>query len=172
VRRAVYAGSFDPPTNGHMFMIREGARLFDELVVAIGVNPDKRSTFTVEKRLELLRAVTRELRGVRIETFEHQYLVKYAASIGADYILRGIRNAADFEYERTMRHVNQDMVPGVTTVFLIPPRQLAETSSSFVKGLVGPRGWREVVREFVPPPVFEAILGLYPPDERGGQDGD
>lgn len=171
MRRAVYAGSFDPPTNGHMFMIREGARLFDELVVAIGVNPDKRSTFTVEKRVELLRAVTRDLSNVKVETFEHQFLVKYAAARGAEYILRGIRNAGDFEYERTMRHVNQDMVPGVTTVFLIPPRQLAETSSSFVKGLVGPRGWREVVRDFVPPPVFEAILGLYP-DKQGGQDGD
>jgi pantetheine-phosphate adenylyltransferase len=171
VKRALYAGSFDPPTNGHMFMIREGARLFDELVVAIGVNPDKRTTFTLEQRLALLRAVTCDLPTVRIAHFEHQFLVRYATAAGAAYILRGIRNAGDFEYERTMRHVNQDMVPAVTTVFLIPPRELGETSSSFVKGLVGPQGWQEVVRTFVPPPVFAAMVGLYQ-DKPGGQDGD
>jgi pantetheine-phosphate adenylyltransferase len=171
VKRAVYAGSFDPPTNGHMFMIRAGARLFDELVVAIGVNPDKRSTFTLEQRLELLRAVTCDLPSVRVASFANQFLVTYAATIAAGYILRGVRNAGDFEYERTMRHVNEDMVPSVTTVFLIPPRELAETSSSFVKGLVGPHGWRDVVRGFVPAPVFEAILTMYR-DKKGGQDGD
>jgi pantetheine-phosphate adenylyltransferase len=165
MKRAVYAGSFDPPTNGHMFMIREGARPFDELAVAIGINPDKRSTFTLEQRLELLRAVTCHLANVRVDAFENQFLVRYASSIGAEYILRGIRNAADFEYERTMRHVNQDMVPGVTSVFLIPPRELAETSSSFVKGLVCPQGWREVVQGMVPGPVFEAILVLDPAEE-------
>lgn len=162
MRRAVYAGSFDPPTNGHAFMIAEGARLFDELVVAVGVNPDKRSTFTVETRLELLRAITAQLPNVRVDAFENQFLVRYAAKIGAGYVLRGIRNSSDFDFERTMRMVNQDLEPGVTSVFLVPPRDLAETSSSFVKGLVGPDGWREVVRRFVPPPVFAAILAQNP----------
>jgi pantetheine-phosphate adenylyltransferase len=158
MRRAVYAGSFDPPTNGHAFMIAEGARLFDELVVAVGVNPDKRSTFTVEKRLELLRAITAPLSNVKVDAFENQFLVRYAAKIGARYVLRGIRNSTDFDFEKTMRMVNQDLQPEVTSVFLVPPRDLAETSSSFVKGLVGPDGWRDVVKRFVPAPVFEAIL--------------
>jgi pantetheine-phosphate adenylyltransferase len=156
--KAVYAGSFDPPTNGHMYMIREGARLFDELVVAIGVNPDKKTTFDLETRLSLLRAVTAGLDSVRVESFENQFLIRYAASLGAEYILRGIRNGQDFSYERTMRHVNGDLEPDIATVFLIPPRHLAETSSSFVKGLVGPEGWREVVKGFVPPEVYDAIL--------------
>lgn len=171
MKKAVYAGSFDPPTNGHMFMIREGARLFDELIVAIGVNPDKRSTFALERRLELLRAVTRDLPNVRIDSFEHEFLVRYAAKVGAQYMLRGIRNASDFQYELTMRNVNQDMEPAVTTVFLVPPRHLVETSSSFVKSLVGPSGWREVVRGFVPPPVYDEFLHVYP-HKAGGQDGD
>lgn len=158
MRRAVYAGSFDPPTNGHTFMIAEGARLFDELVVAVGVNPDKRSTFTVEKRLELLRAIVAPLKNVRVDQFENQFLVRYAAKIGAGYVLRGIRNSTDFDYEKTMRMVNQDLQPEVTSVFLVPPRDLAETSSSFVKGLVGPDGWRDVVKRFVPAPVYEALL--------------
>lgn len=158
MRRAVYAGSFDPPTNGHMFMIEEGAKLFEELVVAIGVNPDKRSSYTLEKRLALLEAVTGHLKNVRVTSFEHEFLIRYAAKVGASHVLRGIRSTIDFEYEKTMRQVNADLEPDVTTVFLVPPRHLAETSSSFVKGLVGPVGWREVVRKFVPPPVFEAIL--------------
>ena len=163
-RTAVYAGSFDPPTNGHMFMIREGARLFDELVVAVGVNPDKKTTFSLETRLSLLREVTAGLENVRVDSFENKFLIRYAASVGAGYILRGVRNSTDFGYEQTMRHVNGDLEPGVTSVFLIPPRELAETSSSFVKGLVGPEGWREVVRTFVPAPVFGKILDQFGED--------
>ena len=156
--RAVYAGSFDPPTNGHMYMIQEGAQLFDELVVSIGVNPDKQSTFDLETRLRLLRSVTDGMQHVRVDSFENQFLIRYAAKLGARYILRGIRNGQDFTYEQTMRHVNSDLEAGITTVFLIPPRHLAETSSSFVKGLVGPEGWREVVKGFVPAQVYEAML--------------
>lgn len=163
--RAVYAGSFDPPTNGHMYMIQEGAQLFDELVVSIGVNPDKQSTFDLETRLRLLRSVTDGMQHVRVDSFENQFLIRYAAKLGARYILRGIRNGQDFTYEQSMRHVNADLEPDVSTVFLIPPRQLAETSSSFVKGLVGPRGWREVVETFVPPPVFQRLLDLYGPTD-------
>lgn len=157
-RKAVYAGSFDPPTNGHMYMIREGALLFDELVVAIGVNPDKRSTFPVETRLKLLEEITAGLAHVQVASFENQFLIRYAARIGARYLLRGVRSSADFDYEKTMRHVNEDLEHGITTVFLIPPRHLAETSSSFVKGLVGPEGWQPVVEKFVPAPVFREIL--------------
>lgn len=156
--KAVYAGSFDPPTNGHMHMIQEGARLFDELVVAVGVNPDKKTTFDLETRLELLRAVSDGLDNVHVESFENQFLIRYAASIGAHYIVRGVRNGQDFGYERTMRHVNGDLEPDISTVFFIPPRHLAETSSSFVKGLVGPDGWEDVVKGFVPPQVYAKLL--------------
>ena len=159
--KAVYAGSFDPPTNGHMHMIREGARLFDDLVVSVGVNPDKKTTFDLETRLSLLRETTADLANVSVDSFENQFLIRYAASLGAQYILRGIRNGQDFSYERTMRHVNGDLEPGISTVFLIPPRHLVETSSSFVKGLVGPDGWRDVVKDFVPAQVYAAILASY-----------
>ena len=159
--KAVYAGSFDPPTNGHMHMIREGARLFDDLVVSVGVNPDKKTTFDLETRLGLLRETTADIANVSVDSFENQFLIRYAASLGAQYILRGIRNGQDFSYERTMRHVNGDLEPEISSVFLIPPRHLAETSSSFVKGLVGPDGWRDVVKDFVPPQVYAAILASY-----------
>ena len=157
-RKAVYAGSFDPPTNGHMYMIREGARLFDELGVAVGVNPGTSTTFDGDPRLALLNEITDGMPNVRVDSFEHKYLVSYAADQGAQFILRGLRNAQDFEYERTMRMVNADMQPGISTVFLITPRDLAETSSSFVKSLVGPDGWEAVVRTFVPEPVMRQLL--------------
>ena len=158
IRRAVYAGSFDPVTNGHMHMIREGARLFDELVVAIGSNPDKRYTFSLDQRMEFLRQSQAGIANVTLDHFENMFLVDYANSIEADYILRGIRNPNDYEYERGMRYINEDMNPRVVTVFLIPPRQISEVSSSFVKGLVGPRGWERVVKDYLPPPIYEHFL--------------
>jgi pantetheine-phosphate adenylyltransferase len=161
LRRAVYAGSFDPVTNGHMHMIREGARMFDELVVAIGSNPDKRYTFALEERLEFLRLSVAGIPNVKLDHFENMFLVDYANTIEADYILRGIRNPNDYEYERSMRHINEDMNPRVVTVFLIPPRQISEVSSSFVKGLVGPRGWERVVKEYLPSAVYAHFLAHY-----------
>lgn len=157
MRKGVYAGSFDPLTNGHLWMIEQGARLFDRLVVAVGVNPDKQSTFPVEERLEMLRECVRPFSNVTVDAFENQFLVRYAASIGARYILRGIRSEADHEYERTMRHINSDLAPDVVTVFLIPPREIAEVSSSMVRGLIGPEGWQDIVRTYVPPAVFERL---------------
>jgi pantetheine-phosphate adenylyltransferase len=160
MRAAVYAGSFDPVTHGHLWMIREGARLFDRLVVAIGENPDKRPTFPLDTRIDFLRDTTRGLRTVAVDHFSHRFLIDYAASVGANYILRGIRNAADYAFESTMRNVNGDLAPRITTVFLLPPRELADVSSSFVRGLVGPRGWQKIVRKYVPDPVFRAFLKL------------
>jgi pantetheine-phosphate adenylyltransferase len=165
-RKAVYAGSFDPPTEGHMYMIREGAALFDELVVAIGVNPEKRSLFPVDERLALLRSCVRDHSNVSVASFEARYLIDYAHQQGARYILRGIRNSTDFGFEQTMRNVNADRNPSVTTVFLMPPRELAEVSSSFVKGLVGPKGWAKFISMMVPAPVHEALLRKF-----AGKDG-
>ncbi len=151
MRKAVYAGSFDPPTMGHVWMIREGARLFD-LVVAVGENPDKKPAFDLDQRLAWLG----EISGVPIQvtSFRNQFLVKYAKSIGATVILRGIRNENDYTYERAMRHINDDLQSGITTVFLMPPRDLCEISSSAVKGMIGPEGWREAVRPYLPVVVF------------------
>lgn len=158
MKKGVYAGSFDPPTNGHVWMIEQGSKFFDEFVVAIGINPDKEYTFSLEERLETLRSITRKYENTTIDTFENQFLVNYAKSVGACYVLRGIRSGSDYEYERVMRHVNSDLNPNILTVFLMPPRGIAEISSSFVKGLVGPEGWEETVKKYVPPPVFKKFL--------------
>ena len=80
------------------------------------------------------------------------------SSIGATHILRGIRSESDYEYERTMRNINGDLDSAICTVFLMPPRDIAEVSSSMVKGLVGPKGWQKVVRKYVPEPVYRQFL--------------
>jgi pantetheine-phosphate adenylyltransferase len=161
MRKAVYAGSFDPITNGHLWMIREGARLFDELVVAIGTNPDKAYTFSPHERMQMIEDSIGDLRNVQVASFGGMLLVNYTASVGARYLLRGIRNEGDYEYERGMRHINSDLRPEVVTVFLMPPREIAEVSSSLVKGLVGPDGWEPVVRQYVPEAAFRLLLDRF-----------
>lgn len=158
MKRAVYAGSFDPVTNGHLWMIEQGVRLFDEMIVAIGVNPDKRCTFELAERMALLRETTSHLPNLKVASFENQFLVNYAQSAGANYILRGIRTGSDYEFERTMRYVNSDLVPSIDTVFLMPPREIAEVSSTMVKGLVGPSGWQDVLKKYVPAAVYQRFV--------------
>lgn len=166
LRRAVYAGSFDPPTNGHLWMIREAQAMFDELVVAIGINPDKQSTYSVAERVAMLEAITDIFPNVRITTFENRFLVNYAHGIDAHFIVRGIRTASDYEYERSMRYINSDLRPSISTVFLMPPREFAEVSSTMVKGMVRPNGWRHMVRRYLPQPVYDKILS----DHEGSED--
>ena len=160
-RLGVYAGSFDPLTIGHLWMIEQGVGLFDRLVVAIGINPEKRYTFSLEDRLRMLAESLRPFKNVEITSYSNSYLIDYAQEIGASHILRGIRSVGDFEYERTMRNINGDLDPTICSVFLMPPRDIAEVSSSMVKGLVGPNGWRKVVRKYVPAPVFQHILKVH-----------
>ena len=153
----VVAGSFDPITNGHLWVIKEGIKLFDTLTVAIGVNPSKKSHFSLAERKEMLCKVL-DLEKVKIDTFGSDYLVNYAKSIGATHILRGIRNESDYEYERGMRYINATLDQNISTCFIIPPRDLCEVSSSMVKGLVGPLGWKKVIKGYVPETVHSAIL--------------
>ncbi|MFM2197378.1 MAG: pantetheine-phosphate adenylyltransferase [Verrucomicrobiota bacterium] len=157
MRTAVYAGSFDPPTNGHLWMIERGLEMFDRLIVAIGNNPAKSYSYSVPERLEMLRASIPQSDRLEIAHFDNRYLVEYAKKQNAAYILRGIRSPHDYEYERVMRHINSDMAPDITTVFLMPPRDFAEVSSSMIKSLTGPEGWEETVKRYVPPQVFEVL---------------
>jgi len=108
-----------------------------------------------------LRESCRSFRNVRVASFSNLYLIDYAESVGVTHILRGIRSAGDYEFERTMRNINGDLDDGICTVFLMPPRNIAEVSSSMVKGLIGPSGWRKIVRKYVPAPVYRRLLELH-----------
>lgn len=168
-RIAVYAGSFDPVTFGHLWMIEAGSTIFDKLVVAIGTNPDKKCHFSLEDRIIMLEESTAKFPNVVVDKYPNQFLVKYAESIGARFILRGIRSTADYEYEKSLSYVNRYLDSGVNTIFLLPPRELIEISSSVVRGLIGPAGWEEVVSKYVPSSVLARLVleanGLVKPEK-------
>ncbi len=157
-RIGIYAGSFDPPTNGHLWMIEQGAALFDELVVVLGVNPDKKSFLTENQRMDALRGMlVHAPANVRVERMQGGFLVDFARRLGATHLLRGIRNTVDFEYEKSMDRMNARMEPELRTVYLMPPPELEDVSSSFVRGFAGVQGWQRWVQASVPPNVFNII---------------
>jgi pantetheine-phosphate adenylyltransferase len=132
---AVYPGSFDPLTNGHVDIITRGARLFDRIVVAILVNPDKSPLFTVAERVEIARTVFRDLSNVEIDTFEG-LLVDYVERRKAQVLVRGLRAVSDFEYEFQMALMNRRLNETVETVFMMPAEQYTYTSSRLIKEVV------------------------------------
>lgn len=156
-RVAVYAGMFDPLTVGHLWVIEEGLKLFDTLIVAVGVNPTKTPLFSVEERCALLREACAPYERITIDHFENEFLIDYAKRNGAEHILRSIRTESDYEYERMLNHVNKDIDPSITTVFVMPPREISEVSSSMVKQLVGIPGWEQAVQKYVPLPVLKKL---------------
>ena len=158
MKRAIYAGSFDPITNGHMWMIKQGADLFDELIVAIGVNSAKNCTFSLKERLDMLKACTSRFENVKTASFKGEFLVNYATSVGAKHILRGIRGAKDYEYESGIMHVNSGIASGIVTVFLIPPIEISDISSSLIKSLVGSKGWEDVVKKYLPAEIYSKFV--------------
>ena len=131
-RLAVYPGSFDPLTNGHVDLIRRGARLFDRIVVAILVNEQKRPLFTTDERLAMARDVFRGDAAIEIDTFDG-LLVEYVQRKGASAIVRGLRAVSDFEYEMQMAMMNRQLNPAVETVFLMPAAEFSYVSSRLVK---------------------------------------
>ena len=136
MRRAIYPGSFDPVTNGHLDIIQRGCKLFDEIVVAVLVNPEKTAFFTIEERCEILREVLRNIdRGncvVTVESFGG-LMVQYAAERNANAIVRGIRAISDYEYELQMALMNRRLQPGLETVFMMPAEEYSYVSSRLVK---------------------------------------
>ena len=131
-RLAVYPGSFDPLTNGHVDIIRRGARLFDRIVIAILVNIDKSPLFTARERVEITRHVFRADRNVEVETF-NGLLVDYATRRGADVIVRGLRAISDFEYEMQMALMNRRLSQSIETVFMMPDERYTYLSSRLAK---------------------------------------
>lgn len=136
MRRAIYPGSFDPITNGHLDIIQRGCKLFDEIIIAVLVNPEKKPFFSVEERCEILGEVLKEVdRGdctLSVDSFEG-LLVQYAADRKANAIVRGIRAISDYEYELQMALMNRRLEPAIETVFMMPAETYSYVSSRLVK---------------------------------------
>lgn len=131
MRRAIYPGSFDPITLGHLDIIERSAKLFDEVIVALLVNADKLPMFTTEERVEMIRNVT-PWNNVRVDTFEG-LLVHYAVEQQAQFVVRGIRAISDYEYELQMALMNRRLEPSVETVFLMAGEAYSYVSSRLIK---------------------------------------
>jgi pantetheine-phosphate adenylyltransferase len=153
--KALYPGTFDPPTNGHVDLIQRGAKLFEHLTVAILNNPVKNPLFTVEERVEMLREVTASLSNVSIATFDG-LMVEFARQQGATAVLRGIRAISDYEYEFQMALMNRRLAPEIETVFLQPAGRYSFISSRMLKEVFSFGG---DVTGLVPPNVLKRLRG-------------
>lgn len=149
---AVFPGSFDPITVGHVDILLRSIELFDEIIVAIGINSQKNSLYSLEHRMHFLQLVFANYPQIKIEHFEG-LTIHFCKAKHASYIIRGIRNAADFEYEKTIAHLNNEMEPDIETVLMLTKPTLGHISSTIVREIIRGKG---DVHKFVP----QEILGL------------
>jgi pantetheine-phosphate adenylyltransferase len=153
-RIAVYTGTFDPVHLGHLDAIQRGSRLFDRLIVGIGINPDKATLFDIDERVELLRAVTAQFGNVEVRKFEG-LAVRFVRDVGAGLMLRGLRTLSDMEYEFTMSLMNLHLDPGIETVFLMAKEEFSHVSSSLLRQIATLGG---DLSKFLPEPVQQALI--------------
>ena len=151
---ALYPGTFDPLTNGHLDLIKRSVRMFDKVVVAIFESPMKGPLFSVEERRRLIEASTQGLSNIEIDTFSNTLLVFYAKQRQAHVIIRGLRAIADFEYEFQMTLMNRRLDEDIETVFLMPREEYTYVASRLIKEVAAYGG---NVEELVPPPVALAL---------------
>ena len=154
MRRAIYAGSFDPVTNGHLDVLNRAAKIFDEVVFAIAYNADKKALFTPDERMVLLREASANLKNVRVAQFEG-LLVDFARAQNAAALIRGLRAVSDFEFEFQMALMNRRLAPEMETLFLMPREDYSYVSSRLVKEVAALGG---DVTALVPPCVAGPLL--------------
>lgn len=157
IKTAIYPGSFDPITNGHIDIIKRGLKLFDEIIVAVLHNPGKKSLFSVEERLDMLSTSLKQFSNIEIDTFSG-LLVDYAAKKKADAVLRGMRAVSDFEYEFQLALMNRRLNRNIQTVFLMTGLRWIFTSSSIIKEAAS---FNADITDMVPPYVEEKLKKKY-----------
>lgn len=153
MRNAVYPGSFDPLTNGHLDIIRRGARLFDRVLVAVLENEGKAPLFSVAERMELISACTRDIPGVEVHSFSG-LLVDFMKRTNAKVVVRGIRAVSDYEYELQMALMNRELRPEIETIFMLPAVEYTYVSSRLIKEVFRLGG---DIGRLVPAPVLESL---------------
>jgi len=150
---AVYAGSFDPITYGHLNIARRGATLFDQIIVAVGENPKKRYTFSLNERIDMIEKAVMDIPNIKVMAFQG-LLVDFCHRVNANIILRGLRAATDFDFEFQIGLANMDMAPDIETVFLLSEPKNIFISSSLVKEIASHHG---DVQQYLPKHAYEAL---------------
>ena len=138
MKKAVFPGSFDPITSGHYDVIKRGAKLFDELIIAIGINADKKYMFSLEERKKFIEECFKNEPNIKVVTYKG-LTVDFCQKNNVDFILRGLRNPADFEFEKAIAHTNRDLAP-IETVFLLTAAKTSYISSSIVRDVIRNNG--------------------------------
>lgn len=155
---AIYPGSFDPFTNGHINIIERGVKVFDGVIVAVAHNVSKKTAFTLEERVEIIHEIFRNRPEVKVDYFEG-LLVEYAKKIGTNIVLRGMRTVSDFEYELQMALSNKTLYPELETVFMVTESLYSHISSSLIKEIITLGGSvKEMVPEIVEKKLREKLL--------------
>jgi pantetheine-phosphate adenylyltransferase len=154
---ALYAGSFDPPTYGHLDLVERAARLFPQVIVAVGTHPTRSPVFGVPERLALLAEIVKPFSNVTVQSFDG-LLVDYAEKIGARVVVRGLRVGSDFEYELQIAHANADLAPGIDTIFLPTRANYGFISASLVREIASYGG---DVSRYTPKAVCDALRSKY-----------
>ena len=153
MKRAVYPGTFDPVTYGHLDVIKRGSKIFDELIVSVGHNPLKKPIFTVEERMDMLSKNTREIQNTKVDCFEGM-LTDYMEKMQTNIILRGIRTVSDFEYEFQRALTNRVLKTDIETVFIMASQEYSFLNSSLIKEVVSLGG---DISKFVPSDVEKLL---------------
>ena len=156
---AIYPGTFDPVTNGHLDILARAVGVFDEVIIAVAADSNKSPLFSLNERVELLAEATREMSSVKVRVFEG-LTVEFARRCGAVAIIRGLRVMSDFEYEFQLALMNKKLAPDIETVFLMTKSDFSFISSSAIKWAASLHG---SISEFVPPHVEKALLRKYQP---------
>lgn len=157
MRTAVYPGTFDPVTNGHLDILHRAAVLFDRVIVGVASDNNKETLFNLSERLELLKNEVRDIKNAEVISFSG-LTVEFARQCGAVALIRGLRAMTDFEYEFQLALINQKLDPGIETVFLMTKSDFSFISSSAIKWTASLRG---SIAEFVPPNVEKALIQKY-----------
>jgi pantetheine-phosphate adenylyltransferase len=160
MKKIGFSGTLDPITNGHMWVIGEARSIAEEVVVFLSENSTKQPKFSAEERraIVLESCAERQWDNVQVVIVKSDYTARVARKHGLDYLIRGIRTTADFDYENLIQQTNVEVIGGAKTLFVMPPRDLGSVSSSFVKALEGPVGWNWTTRKFVPAPAYRAWI--------------